>query len=440
VDKQDEESLMRRPTRLPKTRLPKRPAQQPSVADLVKKYSDILSAEGVRDLAKTALAPPMPISESEADYPAPLIRNQGRSNRNRHHQLSQYQQTSDIDQGYSASVNSRQPGMRTRRIASTTGQSSRIPGPTLSPQPTSQLNSQQFAPPGSPTPSGRFPAAPNAANRLGKGKSNFRVPSRGEKAVRPTQMAGPKSTFRRPPGMPGSKVSNIAKQFERINKDNERANRRYSVLHGRRARPVASARTKVEILDSVKDAIRDESDSDDPSSEADDEGEGEEEANKNENASAPTSLESSFEGSKSLPNPQPEQKPPEETAPSTNETSKTNGSTETSQVVQVDKREDDSSLPPTPLIPSSERESSSNSQILEVESSAGTERNSILKALTGFWHPPPRQRLDLEHDDAGGDPEHLFRDSSIAVRTDEPTSIIAMALRLATFIPSLNSY
>jgi 1-phosphatidylinositol-3-phosphate 5-kinase len=32
-------------------------------------------------------------------------------------------------------------------------------------------------------------------------------------------------------------------------------------------------------------------------------------------------------------------------------------------------------------------------------------------------------------DDLIGDPEHIFRDSSMVVRTDEPTSIIALALK-----------
>jgi hypothetical protein len=71
-------------------------------------------------------------------------------------------------------------------------------------------------------------------------------------------------------------VSNIAKHFERISRDNERATRRYAVIRGgRKPRPVASARAKVEILDSVRDAVKDEeSESSSESSEADDEGEG----------------------------------------------------------------------------------------------------------------------------------------------------------------------
>jgi 1-phosphatidylinositol-3-phosphate 5-kinase len=61
------------------------------------------------------------------------------------------------------------------------------------------------------------------------------------------------------------------------------------------------------------------------------------------------------------------------------------------------------------------------------------ERLSILKALSGFWlQPPPQSRrrgCELEGDDIMSDPEHIFRDSSMVVRTDEPTSIIALALK-----------
>ena len=81
----------------------------------------------------------------------------------------------------------------------------------------------------------------------------------------------------RRPTFTGNKVSNIAKHFERINKDTDKANRRYAVIRGRKARPVTTARAKAEILDSIKDAIKDESESSD-SSEADDEGDDEDEA------------------------------------------------------------------------------------------------------------------------------------------------------------------
>jgi len=59
---------------------------------------------------------------------------------------------------------------------------------------------------------------------------------------------------------------------------------------------------------------------------------------------------------------------------------------------------------------------------------SGMERKSILKALSGFW-PQQRMRAELDGEDPMSDPEHIFRDSSMVVRTDEPTSIIALALK-----------
>jgi 1-phosphatidylinositol-3-phosphate 5-kinase len=60
----------------------------------------------------------------------------------------------------------------------------------------------------------------------------------------------------------------------------------------------------------------------------------------------------------------------------------------------------------------------------------GTERVSILKAISGLWlQQQSRNREALDAEDPMNDPEHIFRDSSMVVRTDEPTSIIALALK-----------
>ena len=57
-------------------------------------------------------------------------------------------------------------------------------------------------------------------------------------------------------------------------------------------------------------------------------------------------------------------------------------------------------------------------------------RPSILKALSGLWpQQAPRSRAEPDLDDPMADPEHIFRESSMVVRTDEPTSIIALALK-----------
>ncbi|KAJ7844258.1 hypothetical protein B0H14DRAFT_2777075 [Mycena olivaceomarginata] len=129
---------------------------------------------------------------------------------------------------------------------------------------------QEYAPmrPSSPPPNGKAGGSSGAKPSRTKAPSRTRdkPPSRG------TANAGSKSTFRKLPTGPGSKASNITKHFERLGRDAERSKTRYAIIRGRRARPVASARAKVEVLDTVKDAIKDESDSSDSSGEADDEG------------------------------------------------------------------------------------------------------------------------------------------------------------------------
>jgi 1-phosphatidylinositol-3-phosphate 5-kinase len=244
--------------------------------------------------------------------------------------------------------------------------------------------------------------------------------------------------FRRPSSGPGGKVGNIAKHFERINKETERANRRYAVIRGKRARPVASARARVEILESVKDAIMDESESSDSSSEADDEG-GDEDDGKKTTDQATT--ESSPESSSTLP-----QEPVQHesdvakttlstediAAPQTDDVSPSQISNELEQqghspLALEPHRDAANSLPPSPFL---NNNSSVTPPMSDLDS--GTERNSIFKAFSGFWPPQlpsSRIRVELDGEDPMSDPEHIFRDSSMVVRTDEPTSIIALALK-----------
>jgi 1-phosphatidylinositol-3-phosphate 5-kinase len=241
-------------------------------------------------------------------------------------------------------------------------------------------------------------------------------------ATRPTLPASSKS-YRRAPGT-GNKVSSIAKHFERINKENERANRRYSVIRGRRARPVATARAKVEVLHSLKDVIKDdESESADSSSEADDEGDGDD------------------EGHKTMAEPVPESSPPStvavDPAPGTEAplASVEDATTEIAVVPEppppessLPKNEVPASIPPSPLLDSVQSPSLTPPHDIDI---IGTQSHSLLKTL-GLWlhQPPPRyHRSEAEIDDPMVDPEHIFRDSSMVVRTDEPTSIIALALK-----------
>jgi 1-phosphatidylinositol-3-phosphate 5-kinase len=191
---------------------------------------------------------------------------------------------------------------------------------------------------------------------------------------------------------------------------------RYSVIRGKRARPVASARATVEVLDSVKDAIKDESDSSDSSSEADDEDEGIEER------TVPELIVSSS----------PEVDP---TSPEATVKTAPPGVISFPGVINDQEMRETQvilpgpiSLPPSPFLSATKNEPSSTPPTSDLElATSGAERPSILKAISGFLlqQPPPSR----SNEDLISDPEHIFRDSSMIVRTDEPTSIIALALK-----------
>ncbi|KAF9006255.1 hypothetical protein BDZ89DRAFT_1144873 [Hymenopellis radicata] len=225
------------------------------------------------------------------------------------------------------------------------------------------------------------PLGPKGAKSrlLNRPKDSMNVPSR------PSSSAGSKSSFRRPVGTPGGKVSNMAKHFERLGRDADR--RKYNVIRGRRARPVATARARVEVLESVKDAINDESESSDSSSEADDEGDSNEE---------PT-VADLIKQSESPEQESPKDKAPK-TAPPVPET--TSEVQEVQELLAPVPPPGAISLPPSPFLSSMRMEVSFTPPQSDIDTGAGTERNSILKALSGFWlQPPPASRSSIENED-----------------------------------------
>ena len=380
-----------------------------------------------------------------AEPPPPrLIRDRSK---HRHHLTAKKGSTSDFEHSYAANIAPRYL-THSRRSLGHLPRNSRIPGPIGS-----SIESQQSSRRTSPDKrfsrlttdmvlrSGCTSPAGQSRNSGFSGKATRGRPTgRGGKdkgPVRPTSSSGNRQTFRRPTNGPGSKVGNIAKHFERINKETERANRRYAVIRGRRARPVASARAKVEILESVKDAIRDESESSDSSSEADDEGGDEDDGRK---VTDQATTESSPEASSTLPVVTVQIDEPVKTDSPTEITAAPAASNATSSRVSDNQSPPSSpvqtsrlsltSLPPSPFL---SHTLSLTPPASDMDIGSGTERNSIfLKALSGFWPqqlPPSRNRVELDGEDPMSDPEHIFRDSSMVVRIDEPTSIIALALK-----------
>lgn len=405
--------------------MPRRAQQNLSVADLVKKYQDFLPAQGVHDLAQTALTPKPVMSESEQEYPAELTLRPPVRSKSRHRLPVRKASTSDFEQGYAANVAPKYLTHARRPLAATN--TSRIPAPRASAL-ESRTSSRKASPEKrSVSAQGkevRFsrPSSPSGKQPVSKPTKPRVVSRTKEKASRPTSSSAAKTTFRRLPTGQGSKVSNIAKHFERLGRDAERSRSRYTVIRGKRARPVASARAKVEVFDSVKDAIRDESESSDSSSEADDEDEG----NDDEHSAPTTSI------AQLPPATMPTVVSTVPDTPSAAELSLDNSATQENKeegTTLVLPPLGQTSTPSSPFLSAvrNKQDLTFTPPSVDMELTPGTERNSILKALSGFW--PQTSRHSIENDDPMSDPEHIFRDSSMVVRLDEPTSIIALALK-----------
>ncbi|CAL1694246.1 unnamed protein product [Somion occarium] len=437
----------------PASRL-RRPAQYPSVAEMVKKYQDFIPARGVEELTKTALAPGVPVSESEQESTQTVSGKPRNRQKNPRQTLSKRSSVSDFEQSYAANIAPRYIVHPPTRRWGAYGTGSRIPCPVGASSVESHPPSRRSSPDKRPSfgrtestprtgrhspPSGKTqPAGPfvpkvhrlqQPQRAVGRERTkNIRQSYPGNASV-----PGNKATVKRSSGGTANKVSNITKHFERINKDNERASRRYSVIRGRRARPVATARAKVEILESIKDAINDEEDSEgSDSSEADDEGGDEEEASQPPKQASPERTSASSEH---VPNGEtkvdvkdtvshPALQQESATPPETKDISRLQPPTPAEAVIPSSAPP---SVPASPAMAPIEGITSSISPPPEIDiGPSGNERSSsLLKALSGFWpNQPPRH----EQDDIMADPEHIFRDSSMVVRTDEPTSIIALAL------------
>ena len=184
--------------------------------------------------------------------------------------------TSDFERSYAANVAPRHFA-RSRH-----GHASRIPAPILS---GSEAQSRTNSPVRSLHPGGR-------TVRFGAGGFRSFSPPRADKSASPTPKKDKGKGRERPPSFirlpPVSKslsrrtgntvgpnrVGNIARHFERMAKESEKS--RKSTMRGRRARPVATARVTVVVLNTVRDGFRDHtSEISSSSSEADDEDEGE---------------------------------------------------------------------------------------------------------------------------------------------------------------------
>ncbi|KAF6754295.1 hypothetical protein DFP72DRAFT_990499 [Ephemerocybe angulata] len=356
------------------SRLPRR-STQPNVAELVRKYSDYIPAQGVQELSKTAFAP-MSESEQDSEYPTFIPRRSATRTKTKH-LIARKPSTSDFEQGYAANVAPRLPRPIPSRRAYGLGVGAAGVS-NLDSQPPSRMHSPEKRGAHLKLKGKDVPSRPSSPTRRlsSQRPSKIRVPShtRERTPSRPPSASSTKTTFRRP-ATGATKVSNLANHWERIT-SREVQKPKHPMFRGRGARPVASSKAKVEVLKSM-DAINSEPEEEegaDSSSEADDEADGMEEER-----GAPK------RDQKATKPPKPEEDP-------------------------------ETPLPETPA----EDKVTTPSTASTVE---GPEANLEVVAP-----PPPDtpETPDINSDDPFRDPEHIFSD--MVVRLDEPTSIIALAL------------
>ncbi|KAF8683231.1 Translation initiation factor IF-2, N-terminal region [Rhizoctonia solani] len=447
------------------SRLPRRTRPQPSVSDLVRQFQAVLpenfatGAFGYGPLARTSF-----MSDSEHDSEAQPRRVRGRPKvpvSKSKFQPRSRTFGSDFERSYAVNVAPRQTQ------STVEAGPSRIPAPvqpvTLPlaetiqsgrSSPTHSMLDLPRRPMLSRTTTGSTIKNTNAAtlepltatrkvspnlNKSAKGKALARNPPRDPSTVRNTTSSiSSRQGTRRITGSTinntGSKVATQIRQFERLSKENEKANRRYAIIRGRRARPVATAKPKVEIFNNYEDALRDdESESGDSSSEADDEDEGEEDPNKLrvDTLDPILSVSDLTAHSMTLPAPATRDKDQDQQIIDINDSGKRNEHTETKLQVHPNHILDftpESSLPSSPLI--RPRDSGlGQGNYSEAEMSASADRRSFLYRMSSaLSRIQAREYAAMNLSYPAAPTDHVFAESYITVREDEPTSIIALTL------------
>ncbi|KIJ28157.1 hypothetical protein M422DRAFT_215436 [Sphaerobolus stellatus SS14] len=408
------------------SKLPLRQGTRVSVAELVKRYQ-----ESKVDGIDTA-AGPLSNHSDDASVAPRIRRTRGRKAPSKQPMLS------DFEQSYAANIAPKYLTHAARRQGPST---SRIPGPIPAAFTDPKLPSGLTSPEKRHRMAGPASRGPpnGSGDRSNKGKGVPRIASREKQTTvrQPTSNVG-RATYRRTASSTGNKVQNMTKHFERISKDSERSGRRYAVIRGRRARPVASARPSVRVFDNIRDIMRNES-SDDESSDADDEEEDEEEharispldsVLKKKHETEPPSpvptvaVESTSTGRTTPSIPEDRVVSPTQMIPVTRPTSPAPSSS-------ISQSGSLPSVPPSPSVPSL-RPSPPSLTPPEGWGHTIQERRSFMKAISGLWNqqfqPSFPKNLSDSLEDLAADHVHIHRDSPIALRTDEPTSIIAVAL------------
>lgn len=462
------------------SRLPvRRQRQSPSVADLVKRFQDTApkgSGSGSGGSTPTLERPrsaagltrrvrhePVDISDSDAGAgrpQRPFLRRNKTSEQTVPRTSSKSNLFSDGDRSYAvnaARVPSKrhtdpvpQRGRLSRPVSPTRGHRSRAPSPSTHSRKDGRL--------AAPVPISKSVSLEGKPRLVGKGKT----PRKPTLPSAPGQ-ASPGGNLMR--GIPrrvmgaGTRVTSIARHFDKISRDAERDRaKRISLARGKRAGRVGVTKAKVQVFNNVRDAFKDEFDSD--SSAADNEEDDMSDVSVDSTGRAKPRRKAS---SPSKPRPAllaplaqvPPTPPPKKGGHDDDDDEANEPEAGPSKEAEVEAEEDGAaskiasdrlhielapfdtsaplpSIPPTPagLITEDEGGKKGLSQLSQMSesemSSGGGERSSILKTLTGLWAIRAGDFTPLEYPLSAA--EHIFVDSRVIVREHEPTSIIAFTL------------
>ena len=281
-------------------------------------------------------------------------------------------------------------------------------------------------------------------------------------------------------------MTSIARHFDRLSREAERERqKRISMVRGKRARPVGVTKAKVQVFDNLRDAFKDEFDSD--SSVADNEEDdlgSDDSAESAGHIKAPRKSRSPLQPRNTSPtNPTP---PVPVSSTASSETISTTttipNSTSVSSIagtsvmsdarsemsftdrlqIELPSFETSAPLPSIPIMPQLSTDTadegrpalSQMSHMSESELSSGGERSSIIKTLTGLWAFRAGDFVPLEYPLSVSSftfsvcadrtyrsaAEHIFADSRVIIRENEPTSIVAFTLSSKTYRDKIRNF
>jgi 1-phosphatidylinositol-3-phosphate 5-kinase len=246
------------------------------------------------------------------------------------------------------------------------------------------------------------------------------------------RMASARSQGKNPPSMiprsvPGKgNVSKLARQWEQLlsREFEEERLRKRQLQKSRGAYPIASSKPIVEVYRDAHEAVKETDSVDEPDSSTTDR----------------PSLDTINRDHSSIDEGVPKEiaaemiEEPEKPADAETQSIVSHTSTHDEVEPSIHEDDEDSAIPSTDTI-----QTSSNESQLELIELQRQEKTSLLKMLTNFWGERSSSGwTPLEYPFAAG--EHVWGDSDIVVREDEPSTIIALALSGADYQLKLRSF